>query len=101
MLHSCKNLLISGSNLASVVYSYINYILTDFPKPMKKMVEKRDKNREQSKPCPGCGGSGQTSFFAGESRFMFTIEDCPDCCGTGIDLNDSENADPPDNTLNR
>ncbi len=41
-------------------------------------------------PCPGCNGSGQTSFFGGESRFMFTWEDCPDCCGTGIKLEDKD-----------
>jgi DnaJ-class molecular chaperone len=41
-------------------------------------------------PCPGCGGSGQTSFFGGESRFMLTWEDCPDCCGTGVLLDETE-----------
>lgn len=34
----------------------------------------------------GCGGSGHTQYFGGESRFMFTYEDCPDCHGTGIVL---------------
>ncbi len=41
-------------------------------------------------PCPGCGGSGQTAFFAGESRFMLTREDCPDCAGTGLILPENE-----------
>jgi hypothetical protein len=45
-------------------------------------------------PCPGCGGSGQTSFFGGASRFMLTWEDCPDCCGTGIII-DETTADQP------
>ncbi|MCP3888009.1 MAG: hypothetical protein GY702_03930 [Desulfobulbaceae bacterium] len=45
-------------------------------------------------PCRGCGGSGQTSYFGGESRFMLTWEDCPDCCGTGVDL---EKNSPEDN----
>ncbi len=40
-------------------------------------------------PCPGCGGSGQTSFFGGASRFMLTWEDCPDCCGTGIIIDET------------
>ena len=39
-------------------------------------------------PCIGCGGSGQTSFFGGASRFMFTWEDCPDCHGTGVTLDE-------------
>jgi DnaJ-class molecular chaperone len=41
-------------------------------------------------PCPGCGGSGQTSFFGGASRFMLTWDDCPDCCGTGIVLDETD-----------
>ena len=40
--------------------------------------------------CPGCGGSGETAFFGGESRFMLTREDCPDCCGTGVLLDETE-----------
>jgi DnaJ-class molecular chaperone len=44
-------------------------------------------------PCPGCGGSGQTSYFAGESRFMLTREDCPDCAGTGVLLPEDESAE--------
>jgi DnaJ-class molecular chaperone len=34
--------------------------------------------------CPGCGGSGQISFFQGESRFLLTMEECPECNGTGM-----------------
>jgi len=34
--------------------------------------------------CQGCGGSGQISFFQGESRFLLTMEECPECFGTGI-----------------
>lgn len=45
---------------------------------------------KKTTPCPGCGGSGETAFFGGESRFMLTREDCPDCCGTGILLESSE-----------
>ncbi|TKB26228.1 hypothetical protein FCL47_10870 [Desulfopila sp. IMCC35006] len=50
-----------------------------------------DKNIHPSNtPCPGCGGSGQSSFFAGASRFMLTYEDCPDCCGTGVVLEETK-----------
>jgi DnaJ-class molecular chaperone len=38
----------------------------------------------KKKTCPGCGGSGQISFFQGESRFLLTMEECPECFGTGI-----------------
>ena len=39
---------------------------------------------EENEQCPGCNGSGQISFFQGESRFLLTMEECPECCGTGI-----------------
>jgi len=56
-------------------------------------MNKENNSPNTTLPCPGCGGSGQTSFFAGESRFMLTWEDCPDCCGTGILLTDAEHPD--------
>ncbi len=40
-------------------------------------------------PCPACGGSGQTSFFQGESRFLLTWEECAECCGTGLGLEEA------------
>ena len=49
------------------------------------MIDGIDLDRK-NRPWPGCGGSGQSSFFAGASRFMLTWEDCPDCCGTGVVL---------------
>lgn len=49
--------------------------------------------QEKNRPCPGCGGSGQTSFFGGESRFLLSWEDCPDCSGTGVDLSQDTTAD--------
>lgn len=52
------------------------------------MEEKKETKPDKPPPCPFCNGSGQTSYFGGESRFMFTWEDCPDCCGTGIKLED-------------
>ncbi len=42
------------------------------------------------KPCPVCEGSGQISYFGGESRFVITWEDCPDCLGSGLELTDEE-----------
>lgn len=50
---------------------------------------------EKITPCPGCGGSGETAFFGGESRFMLTREDCPDCCGTGILLDETAPRESP------
>lgn len=35
-------------------------------------------------PCPGCGGSGQISFFKGVSRFLLSCEECPECAGLGF-----------------
>lgn len=43
----------------------------------------------ENKPvCPTCGGSGEISFFQGESRFLLTREECPACCGLGYVLED-------------
>ncbi|MFW2366073.1 MAG: hypothetical protein ACN4GW_06630 [Desulforhopalus sp.] len=50
------------------------------------MEEKKSLKQQNTTPCPWCSGSGQISYFGGESRFMFTWEDCPDCSGTGIVL---------------
>jgi len=54
------------------------------------MAEQDDTSKRKNKPCPGCGGSGQVSYFYGESKFMLTWEDCQDCCGTGVVLEDAE-----------
>ncbi len=53
---------------------------------------------KKNRPCPGCGGSGQSSYFAGASRFMLSYEDCPDCCGTGVILDEiqPDPQDPPE-----
>jgi len=37
------------------------------------------------KQCSTCNGSGQISYFLGESRFLLTYEECPDCMGTGFE----------------
>lgn len=34
--------------------------------------------------CDICGGSGQVGSFLGESRFVITWEECPECIGTGF-----------------
>ncbi len=39
--------------------------------------------KADKKECPVCGGSGQISFFQGESRFLLTMEECLECNGTG------------------
>ena len=49
----------------------------------------------QPPPCPGCGGSGQTGFFNGESRFLMSWVDCPDCAGTGVLLQEDPRAENP------
>ncbi|MDX9834433.1 MAG: hypothetical protein RBT36_04375 [Desulfobulbus sp.] len=40
--------------------------------------------------CDTCGGSGEIGFFAGESRFFITREECPACNGVGSLPNDDE-----------
>ncbi|MCP4342249.1 MAG: hypothetical protein GY799_26080, partial [Desulfobulbaceae bacterium] len=56
------------------------------------VTENKETSPKHHTPCPGCGGSGQTSYFGGASRFMLSWEDCPDCCGTGIVL-EEKNSD--------
>jgi len=38
------------------------------------------------KNCTACGGTGQIAFFQGVSRFLLTVEECPECAGTGRQL---------------
>ncbi len=33
-----------------------------------------------------CHGTGQVSFFKGESRFLLSVEECPECLGMGFIL---------------
>lgn len=42
------------------------------------ITDKTDNN------CETCNGTGLVSFFQGESRFLLTQEECPDCYGTGL-----------------
>jgi DnaJ-class molecular chaperone len=41
---------------------------------------------DNRQPCPFCGGSGQLSSFKGVSRFLLTVEECPECMGLGFSL---------------
>jgi DnaJ-class molecular chaperone len=41
---------------------------------------------EAREPCPFCGGSGQLNSFKGVSRFLLTVEECPQCAGLGYIL---------------
>ena len=54
-------------------------------------------NGTQRPVCPNCGGTGNLSTFRGESRFMFTHEECPFCFGFGYvpeEENGSEGHEP-------
>ncbi len=54
------------------------------------MSKSEKKERKRQPPCPTCGGSGQISFFQGESRFLLTSEECPACFGLGHLLPDDD-----------
>ena len=45
------------------------------------------------KTCEICGGSGQISYFQGESRFLLTTEECPECSGLGYRLDAEDKAE--------
>jgi len=45
------------------------------------------------KPCETCAGSGQISYFKGVSRFLLSWEECPECSGTGYQLEKALNGD--------
>lgn len=47
------------------------------------------------KQCETCGGSGEISYFLGESRFLLTTEECPDCMGTGFKQEEPPGFDDP------
>lgn len=46
--------------------------------------------------CPGCGGSGQISYFKGVSRFLLSCEECPECAGLGFQINPEAVGNPSD-----
>ena len=47
----------------------------------------------ERKVCNTCGGSGEIGYFAGESRFFITREECPACFGLGYVLEDEPGAE--------
>lgn len=42
------------------------------------------------KECEFCSGSGQLAHFQGVSRFLLTMEECPECGGLGFVVVDEE-----------
>lgn len=57
------------------------------------MINKENKNLSMKQPCESCNGTGQTSFFQGESRFLLTYDECSDCYGTGLEQQDADSDD--------
>ena len=49
---------------------------------------------EERQPCPACGGTGQMSYFKGVSRFLLSVEECPECAGLGYTLPAEEETPP-------
>jgi hypothetical protein len=46
-----------------------------------------------AKRCELCAGTGDVTFFKGESRFLLSREECDACCGTGYVETQSETAE--------
>ncbi len=36
-------------------------------------------------PCEFCNGTGEIPSFKGVSRFLLSREECPACCGSGLE----------------
>jgi DnaJ-class molecular chaperone len=56
------------------------------------------------KVCNECHGSGQLSYFKGESRFVLSQDECPACCGLGfieIEQDAGQQGEPEDEPQNR
>ena len=53
---------------------------------MEEHKEGSEKREGTRRICPACGGTGQVSFFQGESRFLLTTEECSLCLGLGYIL---------------
>ena len=43
--------------------------------------------------CDICNGSGQVTYFRGESRFHLSWEDCPACNGSGVQFSPDKDSD--------
>ncbi len=48
------------------------------------MTNSKKQNSDTKQPCEFCNGTGQMSYFQGESRFLLTHDECQDCYGTGL-----------------
>ncbi len=48
---------------------------------------------ENHTPCDICQGTGEVSYFKGESRFLLSHDPCPACNGSGIRVPDGEKPD--------
>lgn len=55
----------------------------------------RETPEHENKPCRICGGTGQMGEFRGVSRFVISFDDCPDCHGTGIEIDEHAEARSP------
>ncbi len=55
---------------------------------------------ENPKICDICQGSGEVSFFKGESRFLISQETCPACNGSGFS-SDEDNTTKKQNNGNK
>jgi len=44
--------------------------------------------------CSFCHGSGQISFFKGVSRFLLSVEECPECGGIGYIVRSNDKLKP-------
>ena len=47
------------------------------------------------KTCDACHGTGQRSYFKGESRFLLSLDECSVCCGLGFVEEEEASQDEP------
>jgi DnaJ-class molecular chaperone len=50
---------------------------------------------KEKKVCKTCDGSGQISYFQGVSRFLITMDDCPECGSMKFTVKPEENPPQP------
>ena len=57
----------------------------------KDKIQAKKTDRDfMKKICEMCSGTGQISFFKGVSRFLLSVEDCPECGGLGYMISSDE-----------
>ena len=59
------------------------------------MTNSNKQNSDIKQPCEFCNGTGQMSYFQGESRFLLTHDECHDCNGTGLKQQEVESDSSP------